>query len=515
MDRVYRDGSFNLEALFPVLSDAKLWRFLPLPFPNIWHQPFHHQNTFSCACDHRKELSWNRWFHASRNIGTTRWLCVHGLLVARAHTEDPNLIQSYPIYMRWPSDLAVPVPQQQGRIQFGMFQSAALCTFFSLGSTVAKSDSELPCPQLGEPVRLHKQCHHKASFFGLLATIILHSGVRGERSGWPKGTLHVQSQNLHVFSSKAVPEACYCCPRPNCYSCLKPTDVTDVPWFFFVGFAVNMCWSFKAAIEHIHSVWSLYARIQSHSLCQPQTMLEEIEGLISHLARGCPPKQTLWTRNRGESWMCFYCARHFRYARETSHAHGLEISDAASQSNHLQRNLESNPVLHSATRIVERSCLRFKPNPVKSSNSGGLLLTQAQLNFCSPRIRYEQVCAQAPCRAALFALWFKTIASRMHSGELARDILQAIQARSETDNKTIDLKKHSELGFTHPISTESQALWYAGLIRTATSSRKHPGCMHPEPRCPGSQPLGIEHRNLDKRNSCLCLGPDFRSKLPK
>jgi hypothetical protein len=24
MDRVYRDGSFNLEALFPVLSDAKL-----------------------------------------------------------------------------------------------------------------------------------------------------------------------------------------------------------------------------------------------------------------------------------------------------------------------------------------------------------------------------------------------------------------------------------------------------------------------------------------------------------
>ena len=150
------------------------------------------------------------------------------------------------------------------------------------------------------------------------------------------------------------------------------------------GFAFMACWS--------------------HSLCQPQAMLEEIEGLISHLARGCPPKQTLWTRNRGESWMCFHCARHFRYARETSHAHGLEISDAASQSNHMQHNLESNPVLHSATRIVERSCLRFKPNPVKSSNSGGLLPTQAQLNFCSPRIRYEQVCTQAPCRAALFVL---------------------------------------------------------------------------------------------------------------
>ena len=97
-------------------------------------------------------------------------------------------------------------------------------SFFSLGSTV-----EFPSPQLGEPVRLPKQCHHKASFFGLLATIILHSGVRGERSGWPKGTLHVQSQNLHVFSSKAGPEACYCCPRPNCTSCLKPTDDTDVP----------------------------------------------------------------------------------------------------------------------------------------------------------------------------------------------------------------------------------------------------------------------------------------------
>ena len=133
-------------------------------------------------------------------------------------------------------------------------------------------------------------------------------------------------------------------------------------------------------------------------------MLEEIEGLISHLARGCPPKQTLWTRNRGESWMCFHCARHVRYARETSHAHGVEISDAAKQSNHLQRNLETNPVLHSATRIVERSCLRFKPNPVNSSNSGGLLLTQAQLNFCSSRIRYEQVCTQEPCRAALIAL---------------------------------------------------------------------------------------------------------------
>ena len=51
----------------------------------------------------------------------------------------------------------------------------------------------------------------------------------------------------------------------------------------------------------------------------------------------------------------------------------------------------------------------------------------------------------------------------MHSGELGRDILQAIQARSEKDNKAIDLKKHSELGFTHPISTESQALWYPGL----------------------------------------------------
>ena len=24
---------------------------MPLPFPNIWHQPFHHQNTFSYACD--------------------------------------------------------------------------------------------------------------------------------------------------------------------------------------------------------------------------------------------------------------------------------------------------------------------------------------------------------------------------------------------------------------------------------------------------------------------------------
>ena len=293
-DRVYRDGSLNLEASFPVLSDAKLWRFLPLPFPNIWHQPFHHQNTFSCACDHRKELSWNCWLHASRNIGTTR--CVHGLLVARAHTEDPNLIQSYPIYA-----LSL-CPSNRAEYSLECFNlRLSAHSFFSLGSTV-----EFPSPQLGEPVRLPKQCHHKASFFELLATIILHShsGVRGERSCWPKGTLHVQSQNLHVFSSKAVPEAGYCCPRPNCSSCLKPTDDTDVPWVLFcVFFAVNMCWSFKAAIEHIHSVWSLYARIQSHSLCQPQAMLEEIEGLISHLARGCPPKQTLWTRNRGESWI--------------------------------------------------------------------------------------------------------------------------------------------------------------------------------------------------------------------
>ena len=119
---------------------------------------------------------------------------------------------------------AIPVPQQQGRILFGMFQSATLCTFILLSWEV-----EFPSPQLGEPVRLPKQCHHKASFFGLLATIILHSGVRGERSCWPKGTLRVQSQNLHVFSSKAGPEACYCCPRPNCTSCLKPTDDTDVP----------------------------------------------------------------------------------------------------------------------------------------------------------------------------------------------------------------------------------------------------------------------------------------------
>ena len=102
----------------------------------------------------------------------------------------------------------------------------------------------------------------------------------------------------------------------------------------------------------------------------------------------------------------------------------------------------------------------------------------------------------------------------MHSGELARDILQAIQARSEKDNKAIDLKKHSELGFTHPISTESQALWYPGLGQRHLPENIS-GCMHPEPRCPGSQPLGIQHRNLDKRNSCLCLGPDFRSKLPK
>ena len=114
-------------------------------------------------------------------------------------------------------------------------------------------------------------------------------------------------------------------------------------------------------------------------------MLEEIEGLISHLARGCPPKQTLWTRNRGESWMCFHCARHFRYARETSHAHGLEISDAASQSDHLaaQFGIESRSSLshsHSGTKL-----LAFQTEPceilklrwaVAGSGTAQLLLTK-------------------------------------------------------------------------------------------------------------------------------------------
>ena len=105
--------------------------------------------------------------------------------------------------------------------------NVSICDSLHIDSSLLGVRWSFPSPQLGEPVRLPKQCHHKASFFDL-ATIILHSGVRG-RSCWPKGTLHVQSQNLHVFSSKAVPEACYCCPRPNCSSCLKPTDDTDVP----------------------------------------------------------------------------------------------------------------------------------------------------------------------------------------------------------------------------------------------------------------------------------------------
>ena len=207
--------------------------------------------------------------------------------------------QSYPIISYL---CAIPVPQQQGRIQFGMFQSATLCTFILLSweyGGVSKPATWWTCAtaQTMSPQSFFLWAfgnnHPSFSFWRERRTVLLAKG----NSPRP-----ISESACLLFQSSA-----------GSWLLLPETELQFVleahrrhgraMSSFLCFFAVNMCWSFKAAIEHIHSVWSLYARIQSHSLCQPQAMLEEIEGLISHLARGCPPKQTLWTRNRGESWI--------------------------------------------------------------------------------------------------------------------------------------------------------------------------------------------------------------------